>query len=69
MLSVNLPITYDVEADALYIKFSDKKATKTVALNNFMILDLDDKQRVIGLEIICFSKLGSKGIEVISIDI
>lgn len=62
-IKVIVEATYDTEMDSMYVTFTDKKPDQTVALNNFMIVDLDDRQRIVGLEIVGYSKLDKKGLK------
>lgn len=45
---------YDKQANAFYIKFSGEKASvaKTVKLNNFLLVDMDKKGKIYGIEIL-----------------
>ena len=45
---------YDKQANAFYIKFSNEKASvaKTVKLNNFLLVDMDKKGKIYGIEIL-----------------
>lgn len=63
ILNVILKATYDIDSDSLYIKLTEEKQAHTVALNNFMMVDLDAKQHITGIEIICFSKLNKKDLK------
>ncbi len=62
-LQVEIKAVYDTELDSMYVTFTDKKPDQTVALNNFMIADLDDKQRIVGLEFVGYSKLDKKALK------
>jgi len=57
-----MEIRYDKEADALYFKFSKNLFKKNQKINDFIILDLDNKDNIIGLEILDASKKVSKGV-------
>ena len=43
---------YDKIADALYIKFKQGKVAKTLRLDNHLIVDLDNKSNVLGVELL-----------------
>jgi uncharacterized protein YuzE len=45
-------IEYDREADALYIRIQEKYVARTVELEEGINLDLDDKGKLIGLEVL-----------------
>lgn len=50
-------ITYDKQADAMYIYLQKKKrVARTVELANLLLADLDKKGKVIGVEIIGASR-------------
>lgn len=52
-----MKITYDKEADAMYLYFQNgKKIARTVELSNLLIADLDRQGKVIGVEILCASR-------------
>jgi len=51
-----MKITYDKEADALYIKLSSKKPDGTVELKENVNIDVDEKDSIIGIEILNASK-------------
>lgn len=53
-------VSYDVEADAIYIKFLDGKYASSDELSKDMIIDKDKKGNILGLEILKASK--QKGI-------
>ena len=56
-------ITYDKEADAMYLYFqSSKKVARTVELSDLLIADLDKQGKVIGVEVLCASRQIGKGI-------
>ena len=50
-------VDYDKEADALYVRFSDKKYQESKEVSNGVILDLDRDNHLIGIEIINASKV------------
>ncbi len=47
-----MKIEYDNEVDALYIRIQEKKVYRTKELEEGINIDLDEKNRIIGLEII-----------------
>jgi len=49
-------ISYDHVADALYIKFSDGEIADSEEISEGVIIDYDRNGRVIGVEILNFSK-------------
>ena len=54
---MSMDITYDKQADAMYIYLQKgKKVARTVELADLLLADLDRKGRVIGVEIIGASR-------------
>lgn len=51
-----MEITYDKEADAMYIEFRNGKFGKNKVINDLTILDLDEKGDILGIEILDVSK-------------
>ncbi len=51
-----MKITYDSEADAMYVKLSNEKFSKTRVIDKNTILNLDQNGNVIGIEILFVSK-------------
>ena len=50
-------ITYDPEADALYIAFrKDPSVAETHQVNDDISVDLDEQGRIVGLEVLFASK-------------
>ena len=47
-----LEITYDPQAKASYICFSERSVAKTVEYADFINLDLDDRGQLIGIELL-----------------
>ena len=47
-----MKIEYDREADALYIKFLDVKASDNVDIEEGFTVDLDQNHHVVGIEIL-----------------
>ena len=43
---------YDKIADALYVKFKKGKITKTLRLEDHLIIDLDSKSNILGIELL-----------------
>ena len=51
-----MDISYDKEADAVYIKLKNGAFAKNKKINDFTILDLDKENNVLGLELLEASK-------------
>lgn len=52
-----MKITYDKEADAMYLYFQQgKKVARTVELADLLIADLDKQGKVVGVEVLCASR-------------
>ena len=51
-----LRVSYDRVADALYIRLREGKVSDSIELNEGLIVDLDERGEIVGLEIINFSK-------------
>ena len=49
-------ITYGKDADAMYIKLTNERFSKTKIINKNTILNLDEKGKVIGIELLFVSK-------------
>ena len=47
-----MKIEYDREVDALYIRIQEKEVSRTKELQEGINIDLDEKDKIIGLEII-----------------
>jgi len=47
-----MKIEYDKEVDALYIRIQEKKVARTTELEPGINLDIDEENKIIGLEII-----------------
>jgi len=63
-----IKINYDVEGDILEIKFSDEKVADSVyAEENGIVVDYDEMGKILGLEIVAFSKRAHKPDELTSI--
>lgn len=55
-----MKITFDKEADALYIELSDEEFSTNKKVDDETILDLDDKGKIIGIELLNVSKRMAK---------
>ncbi len=53
-----LRVSYDKVADALYIRVKEGKVSDSVEVNERIIADLNERGKIIGLEILNFSKSG-----------
>jgi uncharacterized protein YuzE len=53
---VEYRVKYDPLADALYIKVEEGEVSDSLELREGLIVDLNDKGEVIGIEILNFSK-------------
>ena len=51
-----MEITYDKDADAMYIEFRQGKFSKNKLIDDFTILDLDSKGNILGIELLDVSK-------------
>ena len=51
-----MKITYDKDADAIYIKLTNEKFSKTRIVDRNTILNLDENDNVIGIELLFVSK-------------
>jgi len=51
-----MKVTYDKEADAMYIKITDEKFSKAKVVDPKTILNLDKDGNVIGIELLSVSK-------------
>ena len=47
-----MKINYDPQADALYIKFQDGESTRTKKVAEGILIDLDEKGLLYGIEIL-----------------
>lgn len=45
-------ITWDQEADAIYVRFSDEEVVSTIALSSTVYIDVDNAGNPIGMEIL-----------------
>ena len=55
-----MEITYDKEADAMYIEFRKGEFAKNKKIDDFTIIDLDKKGKILGIEFLDASKRISK---------
>lgn len=44
--------TFDLDANALYVRLSDQPVARTVQIDEGTLVDLDDKGAVVGIEVI-----------------
>ncbi|MEX2017506.1 MAG: DUF2283 domain-containing protein [Candidatus Pacearchaeota archaeon] len=51
-----MKVTYDPDADAIYIRLTNEKFNKTNIIDDNTILDLDQNGDVIGVELLFVSK-------------
>ena len=51
-----MKITYDKQADAVYIETSDKELSNNRKIDDETILDLDENGKIIGIELLNVSK-------------
>ena len=51
-----MEITYDKEADALYIEFSNAEFAKNKKIDSKTIIDMDKNDQIIGIEILDVAK-------------
>jgi uncharacterized protein YuzE len=51
-----MKITFDKEADAMYIEMSNEEFVKNKKIDNETIIDLDKNGKIIGIEILNVSK-------------
>lgn len=50
-----MDVSFDQEADAVYIRFSDSDVERNREVDDRTILDLDEEGEVVGIEILDFS--------------
>jgi uncharacterized protein YuzE len=55
-----MKITFDKEADAVYIEVSEGKFASNKKMDNETILDLDESGKIIGIELLNVSKRMTK---------
>ena len=46
------PLSYDPEADTLYVRFTTEQVCRTTALGDLRLVDYDAKNEVVGIEFI-----------------
>ncbi|MBI2043252.1 DUF2283 domain-containing protein [Candidatus Pacearchaeota archaeon] len=51
-----MKVTYDEDADAMYIRLTSEKFNKTKVVDKNTILDLDENGNVIGIELLFVSE-------------
>ena len=51
-----MKVTYDPDADAMYIRLTNEKFKKTKVIDDNTILDLDENGKVIGIELLFVSE-------------
>jgi uncharacterized protein YuzE len=51
-----MKISYDKEADAMYIELRKGTFAKNKKVNDFVIIDLDNKDNILGIELLQVSK-------------
>jgi uncharacterized protein YuzE len=51
-----MKVTYDPDADAMYVRLTNEKFSKTKIIDNNTILDLDKNGEVIGIELLFVSR-------------
>ncbi|MCF8372016.1 MAG: DUF2283 domain-containing protein [Bacteroidales bacterium] len=51
-----MKMTYDKQADVLYIKFSDNKIVESEEKEKNVIVDFDNENNIVGIEILYFVK-------------
>lgn len=51
-----MEISYDKDADAVYIELQKGEFAKNKKIDDFTILDLDDKGNILGIELLEVSK-------------
>ncbi len=51
-----MEITYDKDADAMYIEFRKGDFAKNKKIDDFTIIDLDENENILGIELLDVSK-------------
>jgi uncharacterized protein YuzE len=54
--------TYDAEADALYVRFSETPVVESEEVSNGVVLDFDAEGRIVAIELLDASKHLAAGI-------
>ena len=61
-----MKVTFDKDADAAYIYLKERivkgEVKSTISMNENIILDFDANKKLIGIEILCASKVVPKGV-------
>jgi len=57
-----MKMTYDKQADVLYIKFSDEKIVESEEKEQHVVVDYDFKNNIVGIEISYFVKKHRKDV-------
>ncbi|MBS3124113.1 DUF2283 domain-containing protein [Candidatus Woesearchaeota archaeon] len=52
----NMEITYDKDADSMYIEFRKGEFVKNKKMDDFTIMDLDENGNILGIELLEVSK-------------
>lgn len=55
-----MKVTYDKQADAMYLYLSRGKVKKTIPVNSRVIVDMGEKGKIIGIELLFVSEKMSK---------
>ncbi|MGC8902332.1 MAG: DUF2283 domain-containing protein [Fervidobacterium sp.] len=56
-----MKINYSKEADAIYVRFSDKKIEDTDQINEEIIIDYDNDKKAVAIEILNASRQADMG--------
>jgi len=56
-----MQVSYDPEADILFIKLKDKHPVESEHLENDVIVDYDENDDIVAIEILDFKKRAGKG--------
>lgn len=51
-----MKITYDRQADALYVKFKRNRVVRTSEITDYFLVDFDQEGEIVGIEILAASK-------------
>ena len=51
-----MEISYDKDADALYIEFQKGKFQRNKKIDDLTIIDLDENEQILGIELLAVSK-------------
>lgn len=55
-----MKINYDKSVDALYIELGRGKVSKTIEKKDGLLVDLDKKGGILGIEVLDYSKIASR---------